>query len=252
MKTFLAAALAPLIGLALMPSADAAELKVLAGGGIKPVLAELVPQFEKASGHKLDIHFDATPNLIKLATSGAPFDLGIVPHEVMSGPGVAAKFAAPVDVARAGFGVAVRAGVAKPDISTPEAFKQTMLKAKSVTYLAASAAGAQVLRTFERLGIAEAMQAKTVAQTAPAGIAQAVAKGDAELGLFLMSVLMAPGVELVGPFPGELQHDLIYVGAASADTQNAAAAQAFIDFLKTPAAAAVLKAKGMAPGLAPG
>jgi molybdate transport system substrate-binding protein len=101
---------------------------------------------------------------------------------------------------------------------------------------------------FGRLGIAEAMKAKTRPQTAPAQIAQAVAKGNAELGVFLVNVLTAPGVELAGSFPAELQQELVFTAAVAADSRQAEAAKAFINFLTTPAAAAVIKAKGMKPG----
>jgi molybdate transport system substrate-binding protein len=237
----LAMAIAPAAG------AQAAELKVLGGGSMTASLKELAPRFEKATGHKLDMTFAATPELIKMATS-APFDLGIVPVDVMKDAAAKAKFAATTDIARMGYGVAVRAGAPKPDVSTPDALKQTLLNAQSVTFLPESAAGAYVIKVFERLGIADAMKAKTKAQTAAAGIAPAVAKGEAELGVFTESVLIAPGVELAGPFPGDLQQELVFVGGVAADSKDAAAAKAFLDYLKTPEAAAVFKDKGIKPG----
>jgi molybdate transport system substrate-binding protein len=204
--------------------------------------------FEKATGHKVDIIFAATPELIRMATS-APFDLGVVPTDVMKNDAARGKFAGtPAPVCRAGFGVAVKTGAPKPDISTPDALKATLLKAHSVTFLPESAAGSFVLKTFERLGIAEAMKAKTKAQTVPARIPGAVASGEAELGVFLTNVLIGPGVEFAGPFPPELQQDFVLVGAVGADSKQGDAAQAFLDYLKTPEAAAVLKAKGMTPG----
>ena len=251
MKKSLFTAAASMLGLALVlsPMAEAAELKVLAGGSMTGPLNELAPPFERATGHKLTIHFDSTPNLIKLATS-APFDLGIVPVDVFKNAEAKARFVSgpTTDIARVGYGIAVRTGAPKPDVSTPDALKKTLLDAQSVAFLPTSAAGAYVSSVFERLGIGEAMKAKTKPQTATGDIAKAVAKGDAELGVFLINVLMAPGVEIAGPFPAELQNDLVFTSAVAADTKEAEAAQAFITYLKTPAAAAVIKAKGMEPG----
>jgi molybdate transport system substrate-binding protein len=253
MKKPLLAAAASIFGLvfAMSPIVDlhAAELKVLAGGSMTGPLNELAPPFERATGHKLTIHFDSTPNLIKLATSD-PFDLGVVPVDVFKNTEAKARFASgpTIDIARVGYGVAVRAGAPRPDVSTPDALKKTLLDAQSVAFLPASAAGAYVSNVFERLGIGEAMKAKTKPQTATGDIAKAIAKGDAELGVFLINVLMAPGVEIAGPFPAELQNDLVFTSAIAADTKEAEAAKAFITYLKTPAAVAVIKAKGMEPG----
>ena len=156
--------------MALAHGAQAAELRVLAGGAMTAVWAEVKPKFEQASGHKLDIFFGTTPNLIKEATSGKPFDVGIVPVEVTQDAAARAKFAAgpTLDVARVGLGVAVRAGAAKPDISTPDALKATLLKAQSVASIPASATGYSIAKVFDRLGITEAMKAKMKA-TADAG-----------------------------------------------------------------------------------
>jgi molybdate transport system substrate-binding protein len=101
---------------------------------------------------------------------------------------------------------------------------------------------------FERLGISEAMQAKMKPQPTPAQVVQAVAQGEAELGVFLLNVLTAPGVDVVGPFPAALQQEVVFTAAVAANTNEAEAAQAFITYLTTPAAAAVIKAKGMNPG----
>jgi molybdate transport system substrate-binding protein len=232
------------------PMARAAELKVIAGGSMMASLNPLIPEFEKATGHKLTTHFDSTPNIIARVTSGTPFDVVVVPVDVFKDAAAKARFAPgpTIDIARVGYGVIVRAGAPKPDISTPDAFKQAMLAAPSVAFLPASAAGAYVTKVFDRLGIAEEMKAKTRVQTAPAQIAPAVAKGDAELGIFLTNVLIAPGVELVGPFPGDLQQDLVFTSAIAADTRETDAARALIDYLKTPAATAIIKAAGMTPG----
>jgi molybdate transport system substrate-binding protein len=244
---------AAMLALALIPlpmvDVKAAELTILAGGGIAGPMRELGPQFERAAGHKLTFQFGTTPELIKQSTGGAPFDAGVVPQELFKDAAAAAKFAAgpTTEIARVGLGIAVRAGAAKPDISTPDALKETLLKAQSIATVPASAAGAQVLRAFERLGIGESIKPKIKALAAPAQIIEAVAKGEAELGVFLVNVLTAPGLELVGPFPAELQQNIVYMAAVAASSKDAGAAQAFIDYLRTPAAAAIIKAKGMEP-----
>src|ERR1700742_3847087 len=252
MKMSLLVAAASIFGLAPVMSpvdgAHAAELKVLAGGSLRSVLTTLAPKFEQASGHKLVIDFDTTPNLIKAATSGEPFDLGVVPIDVFYDAAAKAHFAPPVQFARVGYGVAVKAGAPQPDISTPEAFKKTLLDARSITFLPASAAGSYILKMFERLGIAEAMKAKTIAQAPPTGIVPAVVSGQAEIAVFVNNVLTAPGVDIVGPFPSGLQQELVFPAALAVDTKQKDAAQAFIDFLMSPEATAVLKSKGMTPG----
>jgi molybdate transport system substrate-binding protein len=240
-----------IFGMVLLPvaAAKAAELRVIAGGSITGLLNELGPQFETASSHRLSIHFDSTPNIIARVNSSTPFDLAIVPVDVFKDAAAKAHFVPgpTIDIARVGYGVAVRAGAAKPDVSTPDALKKTLLDASSIAFVPSSAAGAYVIKVFERLGIADEMKAKTRAQAGPPQIAPAVAKGEAELGVFLTNVLMAPGVELVGSFPADLQQELIFTAAVAAEAKEADAAQAFIRFLTTPAAAAVIKAKGMNP-----
>jgi len=231
-------------------SLQAAELKVIAGGSMTASMNALAAPFEKASGHKLSIHFDSTPNIIARVNSGTPFDVVVVPVDVFKDAAAKARFAPgpTVDIARVGYGVIVRTGAPKPDISTPDAFKNALLAAPSIAFLPASAAGAYVTKVFERLGIAEEMKARTKVQATPAQIAAAVAKGEAELGVFLTNVLVAPGVELVGPFPGELQQELVFTSAVAADTRETDAAKALIDYLKTQEATAIIKAAGMTPG----
>lgn len=252
MKMSLLVLAASMLGIApvLSPAGGvhAAELRVLAGGSLRGVLGELGPQFERATGNKLVIHFDTTPNLIKAATTGEPFDLGVVPIDVFYDAAAKAHFTPPVEFARVGYSVAVRSGAPRPDISTKAAFKKTLLEAKSITFLPASAAGSYILRLFERLGIDQAMKAKTVVQDQPTQIVPALVNGDAELALFVNNVLASPGADIVGPFPAELQQELIYPAALAVDTKQGEAAKAFIDFIMSPAAAAVVKARGMSPG----
>ena len=236
--------------MALATPLQAAELKVIAGGSMTALLNQLGPGFEAASGHKLSIHFDSTPNIVARINSGTPFDMVVVPVDVFKDATAKTHFVAgqTTDIARVGYGVAIRAGAAKPDISTPDALKKTLLAASSIASVPASAAGAYVAKVYERLGIAEEMKAKTKAQAGPPQIAPAVAKGEAELGVFLSNVLIAPGVELAGAFPADLQQELVFTSAISADAKEGDAAKAFIDYLKSPAATATIKAGGMTPG----
>jgi len=235
--------------MAAMTASSASELKLIAGGSLAPLFKELGPQFEKASGHTLSIHFDSTPNIITRINAGTAFDAVVVPTEVFKDAAAKSKLAEPtVNIARVGYGVIVRAGAPKPDISTPDAFKKALLAASSVSSTPSSAAGAYIAKVYEKLGIADQMKAKTRAEALPTAIAPDVAKGDAELGIFLTNVFNAPGIELAGPFPADLQNELVFPAAVAADAKEPAAAKALIDFLKTPAAVNAIKAAGMTPG----
>jgi molybdate transport system substrate-binding protein len=233
-----------------MHMATANELKLIVGGSLSALFAELGPQFENASGLKLSIHFDSTPNIINRINAGTPFDAVLVPSDVFQDATAKSHVAQAsiADIARVGFGVIVRAGAPKPDISTVDSFKGALLKASSVASTPSSAGGAYIAKVYERLGIADAVKAKTQAFPAPSAIAPAVAEGEAELGIFLMNVFNAPGIELAGPFPADLQQELAFTAAIAADTKEPDAARAFIDYLKTPAAIAAIKAAGMTPG----
>src|SRR5262245_43467362 len=227
-----------------------AELRLLAGGAMVNVWAELKPKFEAASGHKLDIFFGTTPNLIKEATSGKAFDVGVVPVDVMKDAAARAKFVVgpTIDVAYVGLGVAVRSGAPKPDIATVDAFKATLLNAHSIASIPESATGYSIARVFGRLGITEQMQAKMKAQPSPAQVVAVVAKGEVELGIFLMNVLTAPGLDIVGPFPGELQENVVFAAAIASHSKAAAAAKVLIDYLKSPSGVTIIQAMGMTPG----
>lgn len=231
-----------------MTSVKASELKLIAGGSLAGLFKALGPQFEKASGHTLSIHFDSTPNIISRINAGTPFDVVVVPADVFKDASAKRHLADPVvDIARVGFGLIVRDGAPKPDLSTTDAFKKALLAASSVASTPESAAGAYIAKVYQRLGIAKEMKAKTRAQAMPTLIAPAVAKGEADLGIFLTNVFNAPGVALAGLFPADLQQELIFPAAVATGAKEAAAAKALIDFLKTPAAVAAIKAAGMTP-----
>jgi molybdate transport system substrate-binding protein len=227
----------------------AGDLRILAGGAMVGVWADLEPQFERASGHELEIFFGTTPNLVREATSGRPFDAGIVPVDVMRDAAARARFAAgpTIDIARVGLGVAVRQGAPKPDIGTSAALQAALLEARSIASIPESATGYSLARIYQRLGITEQMKAKTKAQPNPARIVAAVAEGEAELGVFVLNVLAAPGLEIVGPFPPDLQDNIVFTAALAAETRQAGAAQALIDYLKSPASVAIIRSRGMDP-----
>jgi len=240
------------LALALSPLASlhAAELKVLATGAHIDSFKEIVPQFERESGHKLTVKYDATPVTIKNIEAGEAFDVAVTidgPMNEAAKKGFFAEGARPV-VSTVGLGAAVRAGAPKPDISSPEAFKQTLLKAKSVSILPESVNGKHFISVFERLGISEEMKAKIVAQKAPSDVAGAVAKGEAELALFISNGLRAPGVDYVGPVPGEFDQKLVFTAAVGAKAKEPQAANEFIKHLTSAAAIAVMKANGLDAG----
>ena len=228
----------------------AAELRVIAGGGIAGSLNEIASLFERASGHKIVIRYGTTPELIKMATSDVPFDLGVVPQDVWKDAAARAQIVPGTtpDVARVGMGVAVRSGAPKPDISTAEALKQTLLKARSVASIPASATGTQLASIYEQLGISDEMKAKTKAQPAPKQIVEAVANGDAELAVFLLNVLIDARLNIVGPFPADVQREVVYAAGVAANSKQPEAAKSFVAYLMSPPAITVMKAKGMNPG----
>lgn len=230
--------------------ARAAELQVIAGGGIAVPLKEIGAAFEAATGHKVVFRFGTTPQLVAMAAGGGPFDLGVVPRDVLNDAAAQAQFApeAARDVARVGIGVAVRRGAPKPDIATPEALKRTLLAARSVASIPASATGFALAGIYDQLGIAEEMKARTRAQSGPGQIADAVANGEAELAVFLLNVINDPRLEIVGPFPREVQREVVYVTGLAASPGEPEAAKAFIAYLMSPAAAEMIKAKGLNPG----
>ena len=228
-------------------TARAAELQVIAGGGIAGALSPIAAEFETASGHKVTIRYGTTPELIALAKSTA-FDAVVLPREFLNDADAAGKLAgATADIARVGLGVAVRAGAPKPDLATPEALKQALLEAKSVATVPASAAGAQVLKLFERLGVEAEVKDKLQALPGPAKLVEAVAAGQAELGLFLINVLTAPGLDVAGPVPAALDRQIVYTTGIARDTARADLGRAFVAFLQTPPAKAVLAARGLTP-----
>ena len=227
----------------------AAEVKVLATNAVKSVLEELVPQFERSSGHKVTIRAAPSADLKAQIEKGETFDLTILTAAAIDDLIKQGKLAATTRAhfATAGAGVAIRRGSPKPDISTTDAFKRALLDAKSIAYVATGATGANMRRIFEKLGIAEEMLKKTKLLS---GISapDAIARGDAELGFTQISeILPVAGAELAGPLPPELQILTVHPMAVSMSAASPEAAKSLLDFLRAPAAAALIKAKGMDP-----
>jgi len=229
-------------------AAQAAEVKVIAGSAIRPVMQELAPEFERATGHKLVIWYGVTGPIRRRMAAGEAFDLAALGPTLMDEYIKDGRIAADTrtEIARDGIGVAGRAGAPKPDISSVDAFKRALLNAKSVAYNSEGGVGIHVVRIIERLGIAEQMTAKL--KPVAKGVSKAVAEGDAELGFaFTNSFQSVHGIELVGPLPAELQHYILVSAGVATAAKQPEAAKALIKFLRSPAAVAVIKAKDMEP-----
>ncbi|MGP0089323.1 MAG: substrate-binding domain-containing protein [Xanthobacteraceae bacterium] len=225
-------------------------IKVLASNGVKAVLSELAPQFEQSTGGDLAVTFDRSSELKKRIEAGEIFDVAILTAPMIDDLIRQRKIAAGTvsNIARSGVGVAVRAGAPKPDIGTVEAFKRTLLDAKSVAYTTEGASGMHFASVLQRLRIADAVNAKS--KTQPGGsVAELVAGGDAELAVQQISELLpVAGTEVVGPFPPELQNFTLFTAGLAAVGKAHEGARALVKFLTAPSIAAVLKAKGMEPG----
>jgi molybdate transport system substrate-binding protein len=243
--------IAAIVGLALpllAGQAQTAEIKVLASTAVKTTLEELGPQFEKATGNKVEFDFAPAAILKTKIDQGTAFDVAILTVPVTDSLAGAGKIdTARTTIAHSGIGVAIHKGAPKPDISTTEAFKRTLLDAKSVGFTAAGATGAYLKTLFEKLGIADELKPKLKLLQGAAG--EAAANGDVEIGMTQISeILPYANADLVGPLPSEVQSYTYFSAAVSAASREADVAKAFIKFLAAPAALAVIKAKGMEPG----
>jgi molybdate transport system substrate-binding protein len=226
------------------------ELKIFGSRVTRMMVEDVGPQFEKATGHHLTVLTDVTAVMKRRIESGEPFDLAVLvdfqtDEMIKKGKLVADTRA---DIMKAGIGVAVRRGAPLPDISTVEAFKQTLLAAKSIIYLKEGGSTIYLDRLFARMGVAEQLKPKTVKPDTES-VSEAVAAGDVELGLIVIpNILSVPGAQLVGPIPEEIQSTIMFTAAVATNSPNQQAARDLIAFLKSPAAIAAIKAKGMSPG----
>jgi molybdate transport system substrate-binding protein len=236
-------------------AAEAAELKVLSAIGMQAVLEDLGPKFERATGHKLAISFATAGAAVKRAQGGEAADVVIVTRQGIDGLVKNGKAAANnvTSLASAGISVAVRKGASKPDISSPDALKRTLLAAKSISYVdpaSGGASGIHFAKVLDRLGIASEMKSKTAFPNpkTPAEVGVLVANGEAEIGVhIIVELISVAGIDIVGPLPGDLQNTIVFAAAVMASAKDAEAAKALVNFLRTPEAVAVTKAKGMEP-----
>jgi molybdate transport system substrate-binding protein len=244
-------ALAALVALGLWTgltgaAVEAAEIKVLSTVGMQPATVELFKAFEAATGHKIVVTYGLAAVLRTSVLEGGSADVLILTSptidDLVKGGKVIA--ATKTDVARSGVGVAVKAGAPKPDISTADALKRTIVAAKSIGYSREGASGVAFARAVERLGLTEQVAAKYKDTGTKAG--EMVAAGDIELAAAQIPELLAvPGAEVVGPLPAELQTVTTFSVGLATEARDPAAGRALIEFLAGPQAAPVYKAKGL-------
>jgi molybdate transport system substrate-binding protein len=233
-----------------LPTPSFAQLEVIISGGFSAAYREVLPEFERTAGIKVTTRsggsFGNDPNTI-----GAQLRRGVLADVViLSREGLAALIeegrivsGTDTDLARASLGVAVRTGAPKPDISTVESFKQTLLRAKSVTFTSSTSGVYLTTTLFPRLGIADQMAGKSTT----AGVA-AVARGEAEIAVQPISELLpVPGVDVIGTIPTEIQKVNIYAAAVVAGSKNVDASRRLIAFLSSAGATAAIEKSGMEP-----
>ena len=213
------------------------EVTLIAPGGIRAAIEQLIPGFEKKTGYKVKATFGSGLGTKQQIARGEAFDVPVLqpPYpEVLASGNVVASSAKPL--ASVSVGIAVRQGAPKPDISSPDAAKRTLLAAKSVSYPSAAggaAAGVSFDQTFAKLGIASDMEPKLKRAQGGAGAMTAVAKGEAEIGLTFVSEMEEPGIDIVGPLPAAISPPTTLVGFISAHAKDPAASKALLDYLSS-------------------
>ena len=215
----------------------------------REALHDIVPEFERASGYKVDVTYGPGPELAKRIADGTPGDVFVGP-EVFSGPLIEAgrlSGATRTAFASSSTALAVKAGVPKPDISTPEKLKSVLLAAKGISY-SAGVSGIYFVKAMEKLGIAKEVAAKRVAAKPGELMGAVVARGEADIAIQQPSELIpVEGIAIVGPLPESLQEPMIYGATAFSGSKQAAGNKAFVDFLKSEAARKVLRHHGLDP-----
>jgi molybdate transport system substrate-binding protein len=237
-------------GLVVLASlAQATEIKVLSGNGAKAAVRELCTQFERATGNKINLHFEVNADIQKKIEAGEYFDVAVLNPPVIETLSKEAKIVAGsrADIGRAGLGVAVRQGAPKPDISSVDAFRRTLLASKSVAFPGKGASGLYFVSLLDRMGIKAEMQGKLKPMEAEDTV-EVVARGEADLVVVVATRIMdVAGVDMVGPIPGELQTKIGFAAGLSSSTKEPDVAKTLIRFLTAPSAAATLRSKGVDP-----
>ena len=233
--------------------ARAAEVTLIAPGGIRAAIQQIIPDFQKKSGHTVKGTFGSGGGTKARVIKGDAFDVPIVqlPLEPVRTSGQVVT-ATETPLATVWVGVAVRTGTPKPDISTPEAVKKLLLNAKAISYPNAAngaAAGVSFDETLKKLGIADEMKPKIKLAQGGAGAMKLLADGEIDIGLtFISEIITEPGVEVVGPLPRAISTPTALVGYISAHAKDPEAAKALLAYLSGPEAAKVYKERGMEPG----
>ena len=222
------------------------DIKVMLSAAFKEAYLELLPQFERESGHKVTSLWVPSVQMMSRLKGGEVVDLVILSAAALEDLRQAGIVTERSDVAKSGIGAAVRAGASRPDISSGEAVKRAVLSAKSVVY-STGPSGIYLIGLFQRMGIAAKIQGKIrQVQGEPAG--GVVARGEAELGFQQMSELLpVPGIDVIGPLPPDIQQITVFSAGLHASARAPDAARALVKFLKAPAAAPVIRKKGMEP-----
>ncbi len=234
--------------LVLVPDVSyAAEVKVFCTQALRTSLLELAPRFEKATGHKVVLEVAPSGALIKRIAAGESADLIIANADNLDGLIRDGKVkGARTDIARAQVGISIKAGLPKPDISTSDGVRRTLLDAKTVAYSAGGLSGNAFENVLAKLGIAEQVKAKAKNGSPAAGF---VARGEADLAVQQISELIAvEGAELLGPLPAELDQVTQFSMGVLSEGKSKEIAKALLEYLRSPEAQAVIKAKGLTPG----
>jgi molybdate transport system substrate-binding protein len=237
-----------LLALTAHAPAMAADLTVYSGGAVQSGLTDAVKRYEAKSGVKVEVTFMPMGPLAEKLAEGATPDVVVLTADRMTAALASAKAdkETVVDVGTVAMGVAVNAKAPAPDISTPEAFKQALLAAKSIVYIdpARGTSGAHFAKVLDQLGIAEQVKAKTTLGTGGYIVAP-VGRGEIELGVHqITEILPVEGIKLVGPLPAPLQSETLYQGAALAASPHKDQARAFLAFVTSPEIRQLFLAKG--------